>query len=152
MLQLTTVCTLFMAFLSLSLPPLSSVKPNLPLPPWAQFCWRFYPVQGVFPPHLSLWVYNKLSSWPRPVKKWSEYWTPIFNRVVTDLFNGQLQQLWQAGCQHPYEEWCRGAANVQHAGGQHGHERVLPGERVEQRQSSVAAPRQDAAVTHKNTV
>lgn len=38
------------------------------------------------------------------------------NRTVSDLLDGQLQHLWQTGCQHSDEEWGGGAADVQHAG------------------------------------
>lgn len=68
------------------------------------------------------------------------------NRFLTNLLNGQLQQLWQAGGQHPDEERGGGAADVQHAGRQHRHEGMLPGERVQQRQHCMATPRQHAAV------
>lgn len=64
---------------------------------------------------------------------------------ATDLLDGQFQQLRQAGRQHADEEGGGRAADVQHAGGQHRDEGVLPGEGVEQRQHRVGAPRQHAA-------
>lgn len=59
---------------------------------------------------------------------------------MTDLLDWQLQQLWQAGRQHPDEERGGGAADVQHAGWQHRYEGVLPGEGVQQRQRRMATP------------
>lgn len=67
----------------------------------------------------------------------------------THLLDGQLQQLRQAGRQHANEEGGGRAADVQHAGGQHRDEGVLPGEGVEQRQHRVAAPRQHTAHTER---
>lgn len=69
-----------------------------------------------------------------------------FNRILTNLLDGQLQQRWQAGCQHPNEEWGGGAADVQHAGRQHRHKGMLPGEGVQQRQHCMATPRQHTTV------
>lgn len=75
----------------------------------------------------------------------------FFYRIRTDLLNGQLQQLWQAGGQHPNEEGCGGAADVQHTGWQHRHKRVLPGERVQKCQCCMATPRQDTDETPLST-
>lgn len=70
----------------------------------------------------------------------------FWNRILTDLLDWQLQQLWQAGCQHSNEKWGGGAADVQHAGWQHRNEGVLPGEGVQQRQHCMATPGQHTAV------
>lgn len=76
--------------------------------------------------------------------------TPLYALVLmicvqagrpTDLLDGKLQQLWQAGRQHADEKRRGRAADVQHAGRQHGNEGVLPGEGVQQRQHRVATPR-----------
>lgn len=73
-------------------------------------------------------------------------------QFLTNLLNGQLQQLWQAGGQHPNEKRCGGAADIQHAGWQHRHEGVLPGEGVEQRQHCMATSRQHTAVNRTGTI
>ena len=61
---------------------------------------------------------------------------------ATDLLDGQLQQLRQAGSQRPHEEGGGRAADVQHAGRKHWDKGVLPDERVEQRQHCMATLRQ----------
>lgn len=63
---------------------------------------------------------------------------------MTDLFDGQIQQLVQRWRQRSHDEGSRRAANVQHVGGQHGDEGVLPDEGVEQSESRVCTPRQGA--------
>lgn len=71
-------------------------------------------------------------------------WT-ILKQFHAHLLDGQLQQLWQAGCQHTNEKWRGWATDVQHAGWQHRHKGVLPGEGVQQRQHCMATQRQHTA-------
>lgn len=73
----------------------------------------------------------------------------FWNKFHADLLDGQLQQLWQAGCQHANEKRGGWAADVQHAGWQHRHEGVLPGEGVQQRQHCMATQRQHTAANRE---
>lgn len=54
-------------------------------------------------------------------------------RRYTHLFNRKLLQLRQRAGQQPHQEGSGTANNIQHGTWQHGDERVLPGEGVEQR-------------------
>lgn len=66
------------------------------------------------------------------------------------LFYRELFEFRQRAGQQPHQEGGGTADDVQHGGWQHGDERVLPGERVEQRHNSEHAAGQGAEDGRQN--
>lgn len=67
------------------------------------------------------------------------------------LFNRQLLQLRQRAGEQPHQEGSGTANNIQHGAWQHGDERVLPGEGVEQRHHGMHAAGQGTEKRKRHT-
>lgn len=66
----------------------------------------------------------------------------MHTHTCTDLFKGHLFEAWQGAGEEAHQEGCGAAHHVQHGGGQHRDEGVLPRERVQQRHHRMGTARQ----------